>query len=78
MAAKLNGLVEFRSWNWWIGTGFFNDDTDAQYWTVVKRSNGRRRPPASRSSWLPDQAVTSALAPRNPWPAPARPGLSGR
>jgi methyl-accepting chemotaxis protein len=39
MAAKLNGLVEFTPWNWWIGTGFFNDDIDAQYWTVVKRSS---------------------------------------
>jgi methyl-accepting chemotaxis protein len=32
MAAKLNGLIEFKPWGWWIGTGFFNDDIDAVFW----------------------------------------------
>jgi methyl-accepting chemotaxis protein len=31
MAAKLNGLIEFKPWGWWIGTGFFNDDIDATF-----------------------------------------------
>jgi methyl-accepting chemotaxis protein len=33
MAAKLNGLIEFKPWGWWIGTGFFSDDIDAVFWS---------------------------------------------
>lgn len=32
LAPKLNGLVEFTPWNWWIGTGFFSDDINQTYW----------------------------------------------
>lgn len=32
MAAKQNGVIAFAPWDWWIGTGFFNDDIDALYW----------------------------------------------
>ncbi|GAB3452556.1 methyl-accepting chemotaxis protein [Massilia terrae] len=39
MAAKLNGVVEFTPWNWWIGTGFFNDDIDQQFWYEATRSS---------------------------------------
>jgi methyl-accepting chemotaxis protein len=39
MAAKLNGVIEFAPWNWWIGTGFFNDDIDAQFRTMATRSS---------------------------------------
>jgi methyl-accepting chemotaxis protein len=28
MAGKLNGVIAFAPWGWWIGTGFFNDDID--------------------------------------------------
>jgi methyl-accepting chemotaxis protein len=37
MAAKLNGVIEFKPWGWWIGTGFFNDDIDAAFWTDATR-----------------------------------------
>jgi methyl-accepting chemotaxis protein len=37
MAAKLNGLIEFKPWGWWIGTGFFSDDIDEMYWSTAKR-----------------------------------------
>jgi methyl-accepting chemotaxis protein len=39
MVAKLNGVIEFKPWGWWIGTGFFNDDIDEQFWTVATRSS---------------------------------------
>ena len=32
MAGKLNGVVAFAPWGWWIGTGFFSDDIDAMFW----------------------------------------------
>ena len=38
MAAKLNGLIEFKPWGWWIGTGFFNDDIDAVFWDTAWKS----------------------------------------
>jgi methyl-accepting chemotaxis protein len=37
MAAKLNGVIEFKQWDWWIGTGFFNDDIDAAFWDQAVR-----------------------------------------
>ncbi|TFW35352.1 methyl-accepting chemotaxis protein [Massilia horti] len=37
MAAKLNGVIEFRPWNWWIGTGFFNDELDNEFWSQAWR-----------------------------------------
>ncbi|POR54763.1 methyl-accepting chemotaxis sensory transducer with Cache sensor [Paraburkholderia eburnea] len=32
---KLTGLLEFRPWGWWIGTGFFTDDIDAAFWRIA-------------------------------------------
>ncbi|QGZ59361.1 methyl-accepting chemotaxis protein [Paraburkholderia acidiphila] len=32
LTAKMNGIVEFAPWGWWIGTGFFLDDIDATFW----------------------------------------------
>ncbi len=32
LVPKLNGIVEFSPWNWWIGTGFFSDDIQDTYW----------------------------------------------
>ena len=32
LAPKLNGIVAFAPWDWWIGTGFFSDDMDATFW----------------------------------------------
>jgi methyl-accepting chemotaxis protein len=37
MAAKLNGVIAFEPWGWWIGTGFFNDDIDALFWGSATR-----------------------------------------
>jgi methyl-accepting chemotaxis protein len=34
---KLNGVIEFAPWGWWIGTGFFNDDINAIFWGSAKR-----------------------------------------
>jgi methyl-accepting chemotaxis protein len=36
MAAKLNGVIAFAPWGWWIGTGFFNDDIDAFFWSTAR------------------------------------------
>ena len=35
LAGKLNGIVEFTPWNWWIGTGIFVDDIDAIFWRTA-------------------------------------------
>lgn len=32
LTAKMNGIVEFAPWGWWIGTDFFLDDIDATFW----------------------------------------------
>jgi methyl-accepting chemotaxis protein len=37
MAAKLNGLIAFKPWDWWIGTGFFNDDIDTLFWSTARQ-----------------------------------------
>ena len=37
MAAKLNGVIAFAPWGWWIGTGFFNDDIDAVFYASATR-----------------------------------------
>ncbi|GGD75527.1 methyl-accepting chemotaxis protein [Caballeronia grimmiae] len=31
MTGKMNGIVEFKPWGWWIGTGFFTDDITATF-----------------------------------------------
>jgi methyl-accepting chemotaxis protein len=33
---KLNGVVNFPAWNWWIGTGFFTDDIDTAFWRQAR------------------------------------------
>jgi methyl-accepting chemotaxis protein len=37
MAGKLNGVIAFAPWGWWIGTGFFSDDIDAVFWGSATR-----------------------------------------
>ncbi|HTR09849.1 MAG TPA: cache domain-containing protein, partial [Paraburkholderia sp.] len=32
LTEKMNGIVEFEPWGWWIGTGFFLNDIDATFW----------------------------------------------
>jgi len=32
LVPKLNGVVAFPAWNWWIGTGFYSDDINAAFW----------------------------------------------
>jgi methyl-accepting chemotaxis protein len=32
MTGKLQGVIAFEPWGWWIGTGFFTDDIDAVFW----------------------------------------------
>jgi methyl-accepting chemotaxis protein len=34
MVAKLNGITEFKPWDWWIGTGAFTDDIDTTFWRI--------------------------------------------
>ncbi len=29
---KMNGMIDFKPWGWWIGTGFFIDTIDAAFW----------------------------------------------
>jgi len=36
-AGKLNGVIAFQPWGWWIGTGFFSDDIDAVFWGSATR-----------------------------------------
>ncbi|MFC5547036.1 methyl-accepting chemotaxis protein [Massilia aerilata] len=31
MGGKLQGVIAFEPWGWWIGTGFFSDDIDAVF-----------------------------------------------
>jgi methyl-accepting chemotaxis protein len=31
MVGKLQGVIAFEPWGWWIGTGFFTDDIDAVF-----------------------------------------------
>ncbi|KAB8064551.1 methyl-accepting chemotaxis protein [Janthinobacterium violaceinigrum] len=35
LAAKLNGIIAFKPWGWWIGTGFFNDDIENAFWQAA-------------------------------------------
>lgn len=28
---KMNGVIEFKPWGWWIGTGFYTNDIEAQF-----------------------------------------------
>jgi len=37
MAGKLNGVIAFEPWGWWIGTGFFNDDIESVFWGSATR-----------------------------------------
>jgi methyl-accepting chemotaxis protein len=37
LAAKLNGVIAFAPWGWWIGTGFFNDDIDGVFYAQAAR-----------------------------------------
>ncbi|CAG9239167.1 Methyl-accepting chemotaxis sensory transducer with Cache sensor [Paraburkholderia tropica] len=32
LTQKMNGIVAFEPWDWWIGTGFYLDDIDAAFW----------------------------------------------
>jgi methyl-accepting chemotaxis protein len=32
MVGKLQGVIAFAPWGWWIGTGFLTDDIDAVFW----------------------------------------------
>ncbi|MCX7292253.1 methyl-accepting chemotaxis protein [Janthinobacterium sp.] len=35
LVAKLNGIIAFKPWGWWIGTGFFNDDIENAFWQAA-------------------------------------------
>lgn len=35
---KLNGMTEFKPWNWWIATGFFTDDMDADFYGAARET----------------------------------------
>ncbi|WP_347555723.1 methyl-accepting chemotaxis protein [Robbsia sp. KACC 23696] len=35
LVGKLNGLVAFAPWDWWIGTGIFVGDIDATFWRTA-------------------------------------------
>jgi methyl-accepting chemotaxis protein len=32
LTEKMNGIVAFEPWGWWIGTGFYLNDIDAVFW----------------------------------------------
>ncbi|MEO7497422.1 MAG: methyl-accepting chemotaxis protein [Massilia sp.] len=32
---KMNGLINFKPWGWWIGTGFFIDTIDEVFWQAA-------------------------------------------
>uniref|UniRef100_UPI002028AC8C methyl-accepting chemotaxis protein n=1 Tax=Caballeronia sp. GACF4 TaxID=2921763 RepID=UPI002028AC8C len=40
MTGKINGIVEFKPWGWWIGTGFFTDDISAAFWHSTLKIGG--------------------------------------
>ena len=35
LVAKLNGIIAFKPWGWWIGTGFFGDDIERAFWQAA-------------------------------------------
>ena len=35
LVAKLNGIIAFQPWGWWIGTGFFGDDIERAFWQAA-------------------------------------------
>ena len=35
LVAKLNGIIAFKPWGWWIGTGFFGDDIERVFWQAA-------------------------------------------
>ena len=37
MVGKLQGVIAFEPWGWWIGTGFFSDDIDAVFQASAAR-----------------------------------------
>ncbi|WP_081933698.1 methyl-accepting chemotaxis protein [Massilia sp. 9096] len=37
LVPKLNGVIAFQPWGWWIGTGFFNDDIDDVFYASATR-----------------------------------------
>ncbi|HEX8786921.1 MAG TPA: methyl-accepting chemotaxis protein, partial [Telluria sp.] len=37
LVPKLNGVIAFAPWGWWIGTGFFNDDIDSVFYGSATR-----------------------------------------
>jgi methyl-accepting chemotaxis protein len=37
LAGKLNGVIAFEPWGWWIGTGFFSDDINEIFWESATR-----------------------------------------
>jgi methyl-accepting chemotaxis protein len=37
LVPKLNGVIAFAPWGWWIGTGFFNDDIDSVFYASAAR-----------------------------------------
>lgn len=40
MTGKMNGIVEFKPWGWWIGTGFFTDDVSAGFLNTILKIGG--------------------------------------
>ncbi|WP_409014741.1 methyl-accepting chemotaxis protein [Caballeronia sp. LZ024] len=40
MTGKMNGIVEFKPWGWWIGTGFFTDDISATFLQTTLQTAG--------------------------------------
>ncbi|WP_426079032.1 methyl-accepting chemotaxis protein [Janthinobacterium sp. PSPC3-1] len=38
LVAKLNGIIAFKPWGWWIGTGFFGDDIERAFWQAALQS----------------------------------------
>ncbi|MBB3210872.1 methyl-accepting chemotaxis protein [Herbaspirillum sp. Sphag1AN] len=37
---KLNGIVEFKPWGWWLGTGFYIDDINEIFWRNATKLMG--------------------------------------
>jgi len=40
LMAKLNGIIAFQPWGWWLGTGFFNDDIERVFWQAAMQFLG--------------------------------------
>jgi methyl-accepting chemotaxis protein len=64
MTGKMNGIVEFKPWGWWIGTGFFTDDISSTFLQTTRHISGLialALAAIAALAWKTIRSVTGAL-----------------